>query len=201
LLLDCGVAAWTDLRSQALATGQSPRAIARRLGSGRWAVAMPAVYAIASTHDSWGRRALAVQLWAGVDAALSHLTAAALLGLRIRRSVRIDITTPRRIEARGVLVHRSALDPGDMQQLGPFTVTGTFRTLVDLAGVVDEGPLEECLEDALFRRLTDVPTVLRRVQNGMRGAKGAAVLRRIVEMGTCCGTPRRTISRRCFFAR
>ncbi len=169
-------------RAQALAAGQSAHAIARRLTAGCWEVAMPSVYALAGTPDTWERRALAAQLWAGTRAALSHLTAATLLGLWDRRPSRIDVTTTRRIQASGVTVRRSALMASDVQRLGPFTVTTALRTLVDLAAVMDEGRLEDCLEEALFRRLTDLHSLLEHLQAALRGTKGAPVLRRLVEM-------------------
>jgi predicted transcriptional regulator of viral defense system len=169
-------------RDQALATGLSARGIARRLASGRWLTVLPGVYAMAGAPDSWERRALAVQLWAGAEAALSHLSAAAVLGLRTRRPVRIDVTTPRRIRAASVTVHRSNLAASEKQRVGPFVVTSPLRTLVDLAAVMDEGRLEDCLEEAIFQRLTDVPSMLERLHNGLRGTRGATMLRQLIEI-------------------
>jgi hypothetical protein len=143
---------------------------------------MPGVYAIAGAPETWDRRALSVQLWAGPGAALSHLTAATVHGMRARRSLRIDVTSCRRIESSGVSVHRSALRPNDVGRVGPFIVTSPTRTVLDLAAIFDEGRLEDCLEEALFCRLVDIPTLLGRLEDGLRGTKGASLLRRLVEL-------------------
>jgi hypothetical protein len=69
-----------------------------------------------------------------------------------------------------------------MHHAGPFIVTTPLRTLIDLAAVVDEGRLEDCLEEASFQHVTDLPTLQRRLDDGLRGNKGAPMLRQLLEI-------------------
>jgi hypothetical protein len=120
-------------------------------------------------------------LWAGPGAALSHLTAAAILGLREGHPQRVDVTTTRRLRIKGVSVHRSSLCDAEVTRIGYFVVTSALRTLVDLASVLDAGRLEDCFEEALFQSLVDLSASQTRVDGGVRGNKGAPKLRRLVE--------------------
>ncbi len=120
-------------RAQALRAGVMPDGIKARLCSGRWLHSLPGLYAVAGSPATWEQRAVAAQLWAGPGAALSHLTAAAIWGLRDARPLVIDVVTHRNIRASGVRVHRSPIASNDIARAGAFIVTSRDRTLIDLA--------------------------------------------------------------------
>lgn len=145
-------------RRQALAHGLTSDAIENRLRSSTWRVVHRGVYA--TFTGELGREALlwAAVLRAGSGAALSHQTAAELIGLTDKPSKVIHLTVPRdrhpeRI--RGVIVHRSgridsATHPA---QLPPRTrVEETVLDLVHASVGLDDA----CgwLSRAVGRRLT-----------------------------------------------
>jgi len=170
-------------RAQAIESGLTDRAVGRRLASGRWIPIHTSVYFVGRSANTWERNAMAALLASGPGAALSHLTAAALHGYRKERPLRIDVTTSRRLRTRGVLIHRSPLGPRDIGRIGPMTVTSPARTLVDLAGILDEQRLEECVEEVLHRGDTTSEELEQQlVGMGSRGRRGAGILRRLLEV-------------------
>lgn len=101
----CGVIS----RRQALDAGVTRGAIREHLRSGRWQRIYPGVYATFSGELPRMARLWSVVLAAGPGAALSHGTAAELLGLTDRTSPIIHVMVPheRRVVAMpGVAVHR-----------------------------------------------------------------------------------------------
>lgn len=170
-------------RAQALSAGMTPRAIAFALRPGSGTSSMQGTCVIAGSAPVWEQRAAAASLWAGPAAALSHLTAAAVFELRSHRPLVIDVTTQRKISTAGVRVHRCELTSIDVMRVGSLPVTTPVRTLLDLAAVLDEDRLEDCLEEALHRRLVRLPELHARfVALGTRGRKGAGRLHRLLEM-------------------
>jgi hypothetical protein len=113
-------AAWRELlerqagvvsRAQATGRGLSDRAIGHRLATGRWRAVHRGVYAAFSGELSREAVLWAAVLRAGPGAALSHQTAAELLGLADARSDVIHLTVPpgrHPVPVRGAVVHRSA---------------------------------------------------------------------------------------------
>jgi very-short-patch-repair endonuclease len=68
-------------------------------------------------------------------------------------------TTTRR--HREVRVHRSeTLCAGDVARLGPLPVTSVARTLVDVAGILDEHAVRRALREAFGNRLVTVPQLV-----------------------------------------
>jgi predicted transcriptional regulator of viral defense system len=121
--------------------------------SGRWHRLRRGVYVAAddlTRADEQGRRyqleCLAVLL--AVDrpaAALSHLSAARLSGLRWRGSSDADVrlTDPQHNHrGRGFRVTRSPLDAEEIRTFGAFRLTAPARTLIDCAR---EGSLEDAV--------------------------------------------------------
>jgi predicted transcriptional regulator of viral defense system len=92
-------------RGQLLDAGVSGRAMERRLASGHLVRLHRGVYAVGHAQLRPEGRWLAAVLAAGPGAALSHRSAAALHG--IRESDAIDVTSTRRVNVRGVLIHRT----------------------------------------------------------------------------------------------
>ena len=131
----------------------------------------------------WEQLATAAHLWAGPGAALSHLTAAAILGVQSHHPLVVDVTTTRKIKTNGVRVHRTQLAGSDVMKVAGFPVTTPSRTLIDLASILDEGRLESCLEQALYLRLVRLSEMQSRiVQLGRRGRKGVGALQDLVEL-------------------
>ncbi len=129
-------------------------------------------------------------LWAGAGAVLSHITAAAILGMSPLRPLLIDVTSVRRIKTDGVRVHRTALPRSDVTRSGGFPVTTPTRTLIDLASILDEDRLEDCLEYAVHNRLVRRSKLQTRIAElGRRGRKGAGVLHDLVKLWDPASAP------------
>ena len=168
-------------RDQAIGTGMSERAIGRRLGAGRWRQVLPGVYRLAGAPASWEQSLKAATLWGGEGCVVSHRAAAALHGLAGFARQGVEVQSSRRLQHSDVLAHRtcftSSLYPVSIKGIPTTSVT---RTLIDLAGTVTREAIEEALDDALRRGLTDLGRlrgVLRRSGSTRRGAR---VLRQLI---------------------
>jgi very-short-patch-repair endonuclease len=142
-------------RAQLLELGLGRRAVDHRLELGRLRRIHRGVYSPVGpgllTRD--GRRMAAV-LACGPGAVLSHLSAAALWG--IRQSGRIEVTT--RASHRGpkyLTVHRSPLRDDERTTHRGIPTTTVPRTLLDLSAVVRPHDLRSALRQAEQLRLTD----------------------------------------------
>jgi hypothetical protein len=170
-------------RQQALQSEMTAREIAVRLRTGQWQAPQRGVYIVSGTPTSWEQRAMVAQLRGGPDAVLSHLTAAHLLGLYHLRPLQIDISRASALHAPGIKVHRCAVDDCDQLRVGPFRVTTPGRTLIDLSSILDGNRLEDCLEEALFQKMVDLPTLAWRFEElGSRGRRGAGALRKLLDL-------------------
>ncbi len=116
-------------------------------------------------HDRLSRegRWLAAVLALGEGAVLSHVSAAALWGIRHSRSAYVHVTVPTpggRHRRRGLVVHRSlTLRPADVDEREAIAVTSVSRTLLDLAGGLTPTRLERAVEQSLALRLFDLRAV------------------------------------------
>ena len=86
-------------------------------------------------------------------AALSHVSAGALLGIRETVSVLLDVTARTRGSRPGLRVHRAALDPRDVGTVRGIPVTAPARTLIDLADVLEPQAVARAVEEAIRLRL------------------------------------------------
>jgi very-short-patch-repair endonuclease len=166
---------------QARAAGLSHAAIGRRLGSGRWERVLAGVYRDVLVQPTPQQAALGALLWAGPDSFVSFQAAGwfwALDGIAARR---VQIWVPRNVRSPKVLVHRGEVDVADRRMLGPIRLTPA-RTLVDLAGVLDDEDLNAVVEDAIHRGLTTASAIARRLDVlGGKGRPGSGRLREILE--------------------
>jgi hypothetical protein len=168
-------------REQALDAGLSKSQIDRRLHAARWMRVLPRVYrasasAVTAVSPMW-----AAVLWAGSGSALSHRTAALLWRLEplVRGPIEITVPPDRAPRTREVVVHR-AETMGDIAHLERLAVTSPCRTLVDLAGVVDDAELAVALASARLSGLVAVPALLACLDGiGRAGRPGAARVRRV----------------------
>lgn len=177
-------------REQALDLEFSPSGIHRRVQSGQWEAIRPGVYRVGAVGSSWHQELMGACLWIGPEAVASHTSAAGLLKLDGVISPAIEVTTSksRSRERRGVIVHRSQFLPAeDKTVIEGVPCTRGARTIIDLASALEEQQLELALEDALRRRLVNVPWLYRRLRvlgtSGRRGYRSLARLLSLRESG------------------
>jgi very-short-patch-repair endonuclease len=120
----------------------------------------------------------AATLACGGGAAVSHRSAAALLGLLDRSPVVIDVIAPgqsgRGID--GICLHRVA--PPGAEEAGTcktIPCTSPARTLVDLAGILGERSLRRTVERAAVLQILDIGAIERVLAIGRR--RGTPTLR------------------------
>lgn len=139
-------------------SGIQDRAWQHCVRSGLWIRVAPRVYRSASVASTFAQRCLAQVLSLGDDSALSHRSAAALLGLDNFREERvIHVTTSdRRVAARaGVRIHRcDPLRSSDLDARDEIRITSPVRTIVDLASCSTKRELENAVDSALRMGLT-----------------------------------------------
>lgn len=123
---------------QALAFGMTPGDIRWKVQSGRWQAVYRGVYATFSGKLSREARLWAAVLRTGDGAALSHETAAELLGFSSAQSDPIHVTVPaasdpaRWSDLDGVVVHRSSHWKGYSEMTFQLPVTPGVITVLDL---------------------------------------------------------------------
>ena len=163
--------------------GLGPGAIDLRVRHGRLHRLHRGVYAVGHTRISQEGRWLAAVLALGEGAVLSHVSAAALWGIRHSSSAYVHVTVPTaagRRRRRGIVVHRCAsLGPTDVDVRQGIAVTSASRTLLDLAGMLTPTRLERAVEQTLALRLFDLRAVEAVLAASPR-RPGATALARIV---------------------
>jgi very-short-patch-repair endonuclease len=167
---------------QVLQLGATRNLAAHRVRSGLWVPVLPRVYRDALVPPSLSQTSLAGLLWAGDDAVVSFSSAGALWQLDGVGAASVHLWTPRSLKSEVVVVHRGDVALNDRRRIGPITLTSPARTIVDLAGVLDDEDLTAVVEDAIQRGLT-TPTSIRRCLDaiGGRGRAGTARLREILD--------------------
>jgi very-short-patch-repair endonuclease len=143
-------------RAQMNALRYSDDAIRHRLRRGRLMRLWPGIYAVgrlAPTHQGLWMGAI---LAAGPDAALSHHSAAAMwaihpTGRRLEGAgldpIHVSVPVDRRLRLEGITAHRrKQMPPTTTHESIP--VTQPLFTLVDLAGELDDRPLEAAINEA-----------------------------------------------------
>ncbi|MGI8521369.1 MAG: type IV toxin-antitoxin system AbiEi family antitoxin domain-containing protein [Actinomycetota bacterium] len=171
-------------REQALSAGLSRRQIDLRLRSGVWQRLLPTVYRPAELPATWHQRVMAACLWAGAGAAASHRTATALLRLPGFGRGSIEITTSRRLERSGLVVHRRTLRPNDVIRVDGINVTCVPMTLVDLGSIESLDRLETAVDDILVRGLVTTDRLQAAMDGNLKGTPGATAMRRVLEAYT-----------------
>ncbi len=174
-------------RAQARTHGMSDRQIVSRLAAGRLLVCDPGVYRVPGSPETNRQRAMAACLWLGDGAAVSHVTAGALLRLdRIRRPS-LHLLVPRStrrgadVEAPFKLHTATRFDRIDRVTVDGIPCTSATRTLIDSAAMLDER-LEIAFESARRMGLTSVEYLAKRfTELGGRGKRGSGGIRRLLE--------------------
>ena len=172
-----GVVSADDLRR----CGLSYKAVEVRVRYGHLHPVYRGVYAVGHTNLALEGRFLAAVKACGPNAALSHYSAAALYGL-VRwddryPEVTVADTTPRR--HRCIRTHRTTTPDNTRRQGVP--VTTPARTLIDLAGTLDNQPLRRIVREAQ-RQLVTIPQVLQTLDR-LGPRPGTAKLTKILATG------------------
>ena len=165
---------------QALAADMRRRMIRYRIRNGRWDVLHPLVYGIAGFPTSREQRVMAALLYGGADAVTYGRSAAAVWKLAGGRWDPPEISSSRQLLRPGstIIAHRcTTLEARDVTRVGPMTVTGVCRTVIDLFGLTDEHTSEIALDQALRRGVS--PSAIRRRAEELRIQRlpGLALLR------------------------
>jgi very-short-patch-repair endonuclease len=118
-------------------------------------------------------------LWCGEDAVLSHSSAASLLRIRAPNHDRFHVSVPRRVQRSSseLVVHR--VERIDRIQVDGLPCTSGTRTIIDLATVLDEEPLEHAFDTARRYGLTTVGALERRASGFTRIPKSVQHLLRV----------------------
>lgn len=158
--------------------GFVPARVDALISAGRLHRIHPGAYAVGHPAITYEGHLAAALFWAGREAALSHLTAAAWWGLCDAPTGVIHLSCTRRRASRpGIRMHQ----PRDLQIVRHerLPVTTVPRTLVDVAATVPPLQLRRIVAEADFKRLLSVPAVDLELR---RGRRGSAVLRRALEI-------------------
>ena len=108
---------------------------------------------------------------------LSHLSAAALWGIRDGSPATVDVSAPSDRRSRdGIRVRRATIRPDERTHEEGIPVTTVARTLLDLAAVLHRHDLNRVLERAEALRLSD-PTPLHALLARHRRRPGTTILR------------------------
>ena len=140
-------------RAQVRALGLSGSGVDHRVARGALHVIHRGVYAVGHPALAPDGLRMAAVLACGPGAALSHVSAGALLQVRESISALLDVTARTRRSRPGLRVHRAALDPRDTGTVRGIPVTAPARTLIDLADVLERQAVIRAFEEAIRLRL------------------------------------------------
>jgi predicted transcriptional regulator of viral defense system len=179
-------------RAQLESLGLRGHAIDYRIQLGRLRRLHRGVYLVGPIAPPLAREMAAV-LTCGEDAVLSHSDAARLWQLLPHPASPgpVHVTVPGRALARrsGIHVHRTdALPPDERTILDSIPVTTPVRTILDLAGGVEEIELEQALATALRRPLVTRRRVLALLARHPR-RRGSRAVRALLDPLPCPPSP------------
>lgn len=169
-------------RRELVALGLSSAAVARWVERGRLVPLHRGVYILGGMRPSREQRWAAAVSACGRGAALSHLSAAALWGLREVDPAVIDVSVRGRGARRRdrVRLHRPRILPATaLTTRRGIPVTSVDRTLLDCASVLEPRSLERMLDEAEYLGLLDRDGLLDALAR-LNGRRGAARLRRVL---------------------
>ncbi|MGV3620494.1 MAG: hypothetical protein ACO1OB_06740 [Archangium sp.] len=139
---------------QARNSGLSYAAIRWKLDSGDWVRGIGKTYRLSAMPRSWWQRATETLLAAGPGTALSHSSAAFVLGLEgfnaPPSTIEVSVQRPRRVRLSGVRCHHTVDALPSFVTRG-LRLTTLARTFVDLAAVLPEERFEFALDSAQRR--------------------------------------------------
>lgn len=162
-------------RSQLQTLGLSARQIEWRLSRGALILVRYRVYRVAGAPVRWEQSVLSAVLAAKATATISHQTAAAIWQLKHsdRHSAGIHVIANRLVRIKGVTCHVASLPAEQCTKHAGIPITTRERTIVDLAGALDQRQLGECVDDALRRGLIRLEKLRRLVTDADKAAAAA----------------------------
>lgn len=143
-------------RRRLLAMGLSRQAVDKRVRAGRLHRVHRGVYAVGHRRVTFEGTLFAAVLACGEGAVVSHTSAAVLHRLRNGRQRVVHVTVPGRggrATRRGMVIHRSAIEPQETGTIDAIPVTSPARTVLDLADTVTRRELERTMDEADYLRL------------------------------------------------
>jgi hypothetical protein len=154
-------------RRQLLALGMSGRAIEGRLRRGQLHEVFRGVFVFGARRMNRSGRWMAAVIAAGDGSVLSHRSAGHLWRVLAPAGGGIDVISPpgRVVRRLGIVSHESLVRGDERTIIDGIPVTSVFRTIFDLAAVVDKRTLERALHEAEVRELRDrvsLPMLLER---------------------------------------
>ena len=177
---------------QVRATGIARSTQKNWVAVGRWERRLARVYRVRGAPWSWHQQLMAAVLWARPSSVASHRSAGWLwgldgLGTAPPEPVEVTVAHARRLSPQAeVTLHRTRAFPRHLEWWkGLIPVTDLARTVIDLAGVLDETALELALDSACRRK----PRLLQWLERELaclarRGREGAAALTRAIRNRT-----------------
>jgi very-short-patch-repair endonuclease len=162
-------------RTQLLELGLGRRAIAARIERDMLHEVFLGVYVFGPRRITRKGRWMAAVLAAGAGAVLSHRSAARLWRLLPPADGLIDVVCPpeRIVRRKGIVNHSFQLRDDERVLRDGIPVTSPFRTIFDLAAVLEMRKLERAFHEAEAREVTDrvsLPMLLERYP-GRRGTR------------------------------
>ena len=165
-------------REQLIDLGLTDQQIQRRVAKGVLVRILPRLFRHASAPETWMQQLWAAVLWAKGRAVVSHEAAGALWNLDGCPAGRVALLTTEALESprRDIRIHRASLvSPHHVTKRGGLALTTPTRTVLDLAGVLEEEDLEAVLDCALRRGSTSLlrldSELARSPGRGQRGRK------------------------------
>lgn len=169
-------------RAQALAVGVTEDQIRYRIGSGRWLIVHPNVFALAGTTVTWERSQLAACLWSGGITAASAAGRVYELNGCENAGTEILVWKGRPPGRSGITIHHTQrLPDSQITSLHGFPITNVERTLMDIAGSRGRRAAAIALDDALRKEMTEIHLLDRCLfLVARRGRRGCGILRDLV---------------------
>jgi very-short-patch-repair endonuclease len=167
-------------RRQLLAMGMSARAIDYRIQRKRLHPGYTGVYAVGRPHLTRLGRWMAAVLACGEGSAVSHLSAAALLGCGDEGN-EIEVSVPRDVRRDTIRIHRRSAPFETTEHLRIPVVTAR-QTLIDVAPRSSPAKLERMINEAVTLDLVDWDGLTAFVE--CSSARGAGALRKVLRSAT-----------------
>ena len=167
-------------RQQAVRAGMSAAGVGRRLASRRWLQVLPGVYRLAGSPISWEQSLKAATLWGGDKCAVSHETAASLHGLSVVGGRRVHVQSTRQLRHANIAAHRTRFSDSRPVVVKGIPTTSVTRTLIDLSASLPTKSLEQLLDEAIRRGMTDIARLKGELRRSGGHRPGTRALRRLI---------------------
>lgn len=180
-------------RQPLLDAGITDHQIRSRVQSGRLHQIHRGVYLVGHRVATAHARDMAALLACGDCAALSHFSAAnlwQLLPYPATAPAWVTIPLGRDTRRPRIKIHRTNLEPQDIQRRHGLALTSPARTILDVSSLLDPYELERVVSEATYRRQLTEAELRAQLKRSPR-KRGVASLRQILDLP---GGPRRTRS-------